>query len=172
MNIMLGLFSSSFLVLIVSLLAYFHEKKKYYLLVLDDIRGVLFSCLAIINVLKNRDSSISTAVLYGQITSKLGSVKALMLEYEYFIRRNEKDKIIDSSLVEVIRFQGLYDIILEKTIVYQRNEVSLKEYEIWFNNISKELIGFESIINSCQELLLNNSKSLIKDRKLESVFDK
>ncbi|KOP67946.1 hypothetical protein AMS62_23825 [Bacillus sp. FJAT-18019] len=172
-NISLGLFSSSFLVMVVSLIAFFHEKRKYHLLVFREILALIAQCKLIVNALKNRDGTFKSSEVFERISNKIDTVSIYMWEYTPFISRNEKDQIIDTALEQIMKFMMLQNVLLQKSQELSRKEISLQEYNVWFSKIAEENAeSYDKTLSQCEIMVQEKIKFLVKDRVLKSTLEK
>lgn len=169
----MGLFSSSFLVMVVSLIAFFHEKRKYYLLVFRELLALIAQCKLIVIALKNRDGSFKSSEVFERISNKIDAVSIYMWEYTPFMCRNVKDQIIDTALEQIMKFMMLQNVLLQKSLELSSKEISLQEYNVWFSKMAEENEeSYDKALSQCESSVQERIKSLVKDRVLKSTLEK
>lgn len=122
--------------------------------------------------MKTKDQTLKTGVIFDKINVCFNNVKINMWEYTFFICRNKKDKIIDISMQIIVKFLLLQNEILKLSRRIQNGKVNIATYENCFDIITDEMVNdYDVQLSQCESLISEIMKSLIKDRKLNSILD-
>lgn len=169
-NIFLGIFASSLLVLIPSIVSYFHEKKQYYFNIYRISNKFLSNSLENINHMKthcqNKDLVSKTL---DNISMHYDELVLLYSQFTYFIFYSERDKMIESLINESSKYILMQEKILEFSIDFKNKKINEETYQEAFKLLRKEIIDtYEQKFIDYKGLIKIDIKKFIKDKKLKT----
>ena len=169
-NILLGIFASSLLVLIPSIVSYFHEKNQYYFNIYRLSNKLLSNSLENIDHIKdycqNKDLVKKTLeyiyIYYDELI-------LIYSQFTYFTYYSERDKMIESLVNESTKYILMQEKIVELSMDLEKKNINEETYKKSFNILRKEIIDtYEQRFINYKDFIKIDIKKFINDKKLKT----
>lgn len=169
-NLFLGIFASSFLVLVPAIVQYHIDKSNYYTEILNDCNDVLYYALEIIAFTEEYSEGQERPKCFkhfGQVYSRL------VLRYDtftHFFKLSRKDKLIESIVNETSKFARTQHEMLR---AYQDMAAySGKGQEQDFEEVRRNIVElYKQKFLTYQELVEQYMRNLLKEKTLKTYTD-
>lgn len=171
-NLSLGIFASSLLVVITALASYFVEKKRYYKTVFRDLSDAIILEIFLIEETHKKSTRFHSSEVMREIQSTMVNVRANIMDFSYLYKRNHKDEVIDKSIDCTMRISKMSDFLLEQSNQLESEKITMEDYTYAYNEISSEFVHtYLPKLKELQDMIGNEMQKLVKDRVLQSLFE-
>lgn len=169
-NITLGIFASAILIVMTSVVSYKCEKTTYCKEQFSDISEMIVYAKTLLKAMKQKDPDLKSHLFFEQIELRFNNVKIRMWNFACF-RYNHKDIVIESSMALIIKILQLQNLLSEQSIQYKKGKINTDTHTWCYDTITNQLVkDYYSPLIECEKKVQSIIKSLIKDRKLHSIF--
>ena len=155
-NILIGIFASGILLLVSAIIGFKTCKKEYYLNISNELYGVI-NVISEFNERLTNCSCESTAKYIVSILSSLDTIRLLFLGFKGF-RKSERDRIIESLVVELHRYLSLLNELGSNDEKIKKGKIGAKDHET----------AYLLLVNAMCEIT-NNKLILLKNRLFETT---
>lgn len=172
-NILLGAFASGLLVLIPSIISYYHEKKQYYLDIYTIANKLLYNILEVISHMENcpKDKEL-VSNMFDAVSIRYDEFVSQYSQFTYFFCFCDRDKLIESILNEVTKYILIQEKLLKLSRKLKDKEINLKTYTDLFNKIRIEIIHtYKNKLINYERLVEKDIKRFLKDRILKTYIE-
>lgn len=168
-NISLGIFASSLLVLIPSIVHFNIEKKNYYIEMFKYSNVILFCSLEIITYMEQYCQDKDITILFDNFNLKYNELISRFSTFTYFFWFSKKDKLIESIICETTKFIKIQEELLKYSKKFKNKSITENEYKKCFDIIREEMINtYREEFVKYQQQIEKNIKCLVDDRKLNT----
>ena len=171
-NLSLGIFASSLLVVITALASYFVEKKRYYKTIFHDLSDAIILEIFLIEETHKKNKELHSSKVIQEIQSTMINVRANIMDFSFLCKRNHKDEVIDKSIDCTMRISMMFNFLLEQSNKLESEEITMEDYTYAYNEISSEFVHvYLPKLRELQDMIGHEMKKLVKDRVLQSSFE-
>lgn len=171
-NLFLGIFASGLLVLIPAIVSYVSNKKQYYITFYQTSNSIFVSALTIITFMEEYcQDKIQLNNDFDNISLKFNELTSSYSNFDYFFKMNKKDKLIESILLELMRYLLFQDKLLSLSKELKIGKISEDEYKEFFDGIRKEMMEtYREEFLKYRKMIDEDMRSIIKDRVLKKYY--
>lgn len=166
-NIFIGLFCSTILVIIPSIVWYWHEKKQYYFDIYIIANKLMSNALALIEYIKN------ISVDQSQLCNKIDTFNihynefiSCYLKFSCFLYKNKQDRLIESILNEMFKLDKTLEIIADACM--KVDDIEHKEEKLYRDQFIRSLEQYKSTLAVLSKMVSENIKKSLKGKIIKT----
>lgn len=171
-NILIGIVASGILLIVSSLIGYINCKKSYYSTIVNNLYRIT-SIIEDFTVELSNKTCESSSKYVSEILSTFYSIRLDFLDYKPFLNRKHKiDIIIESYVVELIRFLLILNQLTELDVQLKTQKINMNSHQEGYSIVAAELNkAYNSSLTKLYDMLKDTSSNFSKDKALHSILD-
>ncbi|OWR27276.1 hypothetical protein CDO73_23840 [Saccharibacillus sp. O23] len=171
LNFSIGLFASSLLVLVPSIVQYTNEKRKYYVAMYRILNYLLYDTLKIISIMNEYSKNEDISKYFESIKLQYNDLISEYSLFTKFFRLSSRDKLIESVISETYKFMKLQSHLASYRISLMNESISMLEYKEAFDSITEVLIKeYKPDFENYRKMIDEDMKNIIKDKEFKKYY--
>ncbi|MCL2071933.1 MAG: hypothetical protein FWH07_06855 [Oscillospiraceae bacterium] len=153
-NICIGVFASAILSMFISVKSYLVEKRNYYITAFTTARDLICDSISLIEQTSQKNEKFPYIDILKTIEKNYFLLRMSVWNFCEFFKRNQKDNVIDATMVISLKILKLYNSAIEKKICI-------------FDAFADDMLNcFIEELNSCQDHIDSILLDFVEERDI------
>lgn len=168
-NVIMGIFASSILTLITSVIGYVREKKQFFIIFYQNVSNALSTTIDVIDSMKKHSQKFYS--LIDKLKDYNDYFGIAIEENCCFFKKSEHIKLLESSITEIVKIIKTLSVLFPYIKQLKEGKISIEEYSAIFDTMTTKIDkAYTDDLTKYLKAIEEKSKKFIPNRILEHDY--